>query len=82
MFTVYILYSEILKKFYIGQTENLEKRLQEHNQGKSSFTAKGRPWKLVYLIVVDSRVSAMKLEKQIKKRGAKRFLLDNNIYTG
>ena len=82
MFTVYILYSETLKKFYTGQTYNLEKRLEEHNRGKTPFMAKGKPWKLIYSKAVDSRADALKLEKQIKKRGAKRFLDDNSIHVG
>jgi putative endonuclease len=37
---VYILWSTELQKFYIGQTQDLENRLKEHNAGEGSFSAK------------------------------------------
>ena len=78
MFTVYILFSESLNKFYTGQTQDLPRRLLEHNAGKTPFMAAGTPWIIVYTKNVTSRSEAVRLEKFIKKRGAKRFLDDNN----
>jgi predicted GIY-YIG superfamily endonuclease len=44
---VYILKSEVEpERFYIGSTDNLERRLQEHNTGQSVHTNKYRPWKI------------------------------------
>ncbi len=74
--TVYILYSEILSKFYIGQTADLEERIRRHNNGLAGFTKKGIPWDLIWSLEVESRTEALKLERKIKKRGAKRFLQD------
>lgn len=34
MYFVYILYSDKCNKYYIGQTESLTRRVEEHNQGK------------------------------------------------
>jgi putative endonuclease len=82
MYKVYILYSSILDKFYTGQTEDMERRLEEHNRGKTSFSARGMPWTLVYSKECSSRSEAIKLEKFIKKRGAARYLNDNNIAVG
>jgi len=82
MFTVYIIYSSSIEKFYTGQTVDIERRLEEHNRGKTSFSAHGMPWTLVYSKECSSRSEALKLEKFIKKRGAGRFLLDNNIPVG
>lgn len=48
MYYVYIIYSEKLKKRYIGYSTDLRQRLQYHNDGRSPFTSKGVPWKLVY----------------------------------
>jgi putative endonuclease len=79
MFSIYILYSAKLCKFYTGQTEDLERRLMEHNHGKSAFMARGMPWKLIWHTNVSSRKEAMSLEKTIKKRGAQRFLNDHQI---
>ena len=79
MFYVYILYSSSLEKYYVGSTENVENRLQEHNLGKGSFTKKGVPWLLIVSIECVSRTEAVQLELKIKKRGAKRYLQDNHL---
>jgi putative endonuclease len=82
MFYVYILYSKKLQKFYTGQTENIKKRIEEHNRGKTAFNKKGLPWELIYQKEYNTRSEAMQHEKRIKKRGASRFLSDNGIVIG
>ena len=79
MFVVYILYSPSLGKFYTGYTGDMEQRLVFHNTGMNSFSRKGIPWKLVKCFEIEEKPDAMKLEKQIKKNGAKRYLERNNI---
>ncbi len=44
--------------------------------------AKGIPWKIVYSKEFETRKEAMKYERFIKKRGAERFLNDNNNQLG
>jgi putative endonuclease len=78
-FAVYILFSEKLGKYYVGSTEDVEKRILAHNAGLSKFTSLGIPWKHVHVIECTDRSSAIKLELKIKKRGIKRFLLDCKI---
>jgi putative endonuclease len=48
MFFVYILFSKKLNRYYIGTTDNVEKRLSEHNSRLyvNSFTTRGIPWEL------------------------------------
>ncbi|MBX2963425.1 MAG: GIY-YIG nuclease family protein [Cyclobacteriaceae bacterium] len=75
-FVVYILFSERTQKYYTGQTQNLENRLFEHNNGETSSINGGIPWELVWSIPCSSRSEAVRLETKIKKRGAKRFLDD------
>jgi putative endonuclease len=79
MYTVYILYSESIYKFYTGQTHDFENRFKEHNAGETSSIKIGTPWVLIWKIEVETRTEAIILEKKIKKRGAKRFLIDQNI---
>jgi putative endonuclease len=76
MYYTYILFSEKLQKFYTGSTHDIDHRLKEHNNGKTSFTRKGIPWVVLYSATFQSRTEAVKHENQIKKRGAKRFLTD------
>ena len=68
-FSVYILYSKILNKFYIGQTHDLNERIFMHieKQFEDSFTAKANDWELFHSITCKSRTQAMKIESHIKK---------------
>jgi putative endonuclease len=70
----------MLGRYYVGSTENIERRLFEHNTGQSRYTSRGKPWELVYTIGHQSRSAALKLETKIKKRGASRYLADNGIF--
>jgi len=65
-YTVYILYSISVDRYYVGQTSNLEDRLKRHNQGRSKYTKSGIPWKLMYKESFETRSEAMAREKKIK----------------
>ncbi|TAL78417.1 MAG: hypothetical protein EPN88_02165 [Bacteroidetes bacterium] len=43
-FYVYILKSESTENSYVGHTKDLQRRLEEHNNGKSLSTRKKRLW--------------------------------------
>ena len=75
---VYILYSETIRRYYVGQTADIEIRLVRHNEGYVKSIKKGSPWTLIHSIKVHSRSEALFLERKIKKRGAKRYL-DNQF---
>ncbi len=53
-------------KFYIGQTEDLEKRLIRHNNGSEKYTSKLLPWNLVWYAEHNNRKKAFGLEKKLK----------------
>jgi putative endonuclease len=74
MYFVYILYSESIKEFYCGQTNSIASRMARHNSGETPRIKHGAPWKLAGYVNLPSRSEAMKLEKQIKARGIKRWL--------
>jgi putative endonuclease len=65
-YTVYILYGEKFNKHYTGFTSNLNERLLSHNELGSDFTAKYRPWKLIYTKEFSDKSEAMKYEKWLK----------------
>ncbi|MDG2194039.1 MAG: GIY-YIG nuclease family protein [Polaribacter sp.] len=73
---VYILFSKISSRYYVGQTADIKKRLKRHNQGFVPSTKGGTPWELVLQLEVSTRSEAMLLERKIKKRGAKRYIDD------
>ncbi len=48
MFYTYILQSAKDSTYYIGHTKDIQKRLIQHNQGRTRFTKNKRPWKLIH----------------------------------
>lgn len=81
MFSVYVL---LLSngKHYTGLTNDIDRRLSEHQAGRSISTRWGRPVTLVHLQMRETRIEARKLEVKIKKMGAKRYLLKNRFSPG
>ena len=75
----YILFSENRQKFYTGETQNLEERLERHNKGQVKSTKGGVPWKIIWSALTENRTTARKLEKKIKSRGIRRYVEDDNI---
>jgi putative endonuclease len=76
LYFVYILYSQRLQRYYVGSTEVVEKRLQEHNRGKSASTRAGVPWELIHTESFINRSEAVLQERKIKARGIGRYLAD------
>ncbi|MFV0592833.1 MAG: GIY-YIG nuclease family protein [Draconibacterium sp.] len=70
---VYILQSDQDGSYYIGFTSDLEVRLVYHNSGKSQYTSRKMPWKLVYSESCASRSEAMKRERFLKRQRNKSF---------
>jgi putative endonuclease len=71
MFYVYIIYNQTLDIFYKGFTENLEKRIFEHQNGMSRFTSQNNNWVLVYSKKFETKKDALIEEKRIKKLNRK-----------
>jgi len=72
---VYVIYSEKLHKRYIGSSKDIDRRIREHNLGKSKFTKSGIPWRLIYRESYQTYSEARKRELFLKS-GAGRKLLD------
>ena len=75
MFTVYILFSSSIDKYYIGYTNDLERRLTEHNRKKGKYTDGGIPWRLVHQEEYESKIEAMNREKLIKSQKSRQYIL-------
>jgi putative endonuclease len=73
---VYILQSVALDRYYVGITERGERRLQEHRSKHKGWTSQADDWTETYGCQVATRTEARELEKQIKARGAVRWLAD------
>jgi putative endonuclease len=68
MYYVYILKSLKNNKLYKGLTQDLKRRMGEHNSGNSSFTRNNGPWKLVYYEAFESEKDA-RIEEEFLKTG-------------
>ena len=73
-FQVYILYSSSVNTFYVGYTENVSVRIEQHNAGKSNFTSKAKDWQLMYVESFCSREAAMKREMEIKNKKSRKYI--------
>jgi putative endonuclease len=66
-FYVYILLC-MDGSFYTGYTKDLDERIKQHENGKGAkYTKTHKPQKLAYFELLNSRSSAMKRERAIKK---------------
>jgi putative endonuclease len=70
---VYLLKSEKDGSIYAGCTSNIEKRLIEHNQGLSRYTASKRPWILEWYCSFFEKTKAFEFEKYLKTSSGKAF---------
>jgi len=68
MFYVYVLKSKKDTELYTGFTNNLKKRVQEHNRGSVTSTKPRRPFELVYFEGYKSERDARVREKNLKLR--------------
>ncbi len=70
----YILYSNKLDKYYYGQTNNLLRRIEEHNSGVTKYTKAGIPWEIVFSKSFNSRTEAVQLEQRLKRAKNKNYI--------
>ena len=84
MFYVYVLQSLKDMQFYVGCTNNMEKRLKEHNSGLVKSTNNRRPLKLIYTEICLNKQDATHREKYLKTSWGKRYIKNRlkNYLTG
>jgi len=67
MYYVYILQGLKTRKLYIGHTDNLTRRVKEHNTERGGkYTRQNGPWRLVYNESYPDRSSAVQREMHLK----------------
>lgn len=74
MFIVYAIRSEVRNYIYVGMTNNIERRLKEHNNGENRSTKAYKPFVLIYTETFETRVEAREKEKYLKSGIGKEFL--------
>jgi predicted GIY-YIG superfamily endonuclease len=74
MFYVYLLRSiHFPNQTYVGNTDNLQERLETHNAGGSQYTRDWRPWELVVALMFTDRKKAAAFEKYLKSGSGRAF---------
>ncbi|HWA27148.1 MAG TPA: GIY-YIG nuclease family protein, partial [Lacunisphaera sp.] len=72
---VYLIESENDRtRHYVGQTRDLKTRLNDHNSGKSVYTQRYRPWRLVGYHAFAEERKAMAFERYLKSGSGRTFL--------
>ena len=72
---VYILQSELdPNRYYTGLADNLDRRLEDHNGGKSIHTNKFKPWKIKTYIAFSDHKKAEEFETFLKTGNGRAFI--------
>ena len=79
---VYILYSETVNRFYIGETFHVGDRLLKHNEHffEHSFTKIAVDWEIFFVIECDNSTVARKIERHIKNMKSRTYILNLKLY--
>ena len=71
---VYILKSLSAAKYYVGSSENPNRRLEFHNTIEKGFTSRYRPWEIVFNQEFSSKSEALRVEKKIKNWKSRKMI--------
>ncbi|WP_282160342.1 GIY-YIG nuclease family protein [Ulvibacterium marinum] len=74
---MYILHSTEFNKFYVGLSQNIDKRLKEHDEGWSKSTRPYILWRVVHSEKFKTRMEARTREKYLKTAAGRRWRKDN-----
>lgn len=74
MFYIYIIFSNEVNKYYVGQTENIDERVISHNSGISKYTSISNNWELVYSESFETRKEAIHRDIEIKNKKSRKYI--------
>jgi putative endonuclease len=80
MYYVYVIQSEKDGSTYIGYTEDLVRRIKEHNQGKTKSIKHKIPYKLLHTEEFNSKTEARKRELKLKRSSFEKEKLFKTIF--
>lgn len=73
-FYIYVLLSLKNGELYVGFSNDLKQRIEEHNQGLNVSTKRYMPWKLIYYEACLNQTDAMRRERYLKTNKGARLL--------
>ncbi len=71
---VYILQSDKNKRYYIGSSSDIDRRLDEHNRGKVKATKSTLPFTMVFCQQFETLIEARRIESSLKKLKSKEII--------
>ena len=71
---LYILKSKSTDKFYVGISQNPERRLEYHNSFEKGFTSRYRPWEIVFTQEFNSKNEVAIIEQKIKSWKSRKMI--------
>jgi putative endonuclease len=78
MFFVYAISSELKNYIYVGLTDNVDRRVSQHNAGYEKTTKPYKPFKLILVESFQTRMEARIREKYLKSGVGKEYLKSLN----
>ena len=71
---VYVLQgADTIPRFYVGLTSDARRRLEDHNSGRCSYTARHRPWQLLVVMEFTDEARAVRFERYLKSGSGRAF---------
>jgi len=77
MYYTYILESLNHSKTYVGITNDLFRRLTQHNSGYNTFSKRYSPWRIIHKETFKNRIEARKKEKYLKSAAGRKWIRYN-----
>ena len=74
MIYVYAIKSNVKNYIYVGMTNNLDRRIIEHNNGENRSTKAYKPFTVIFTELFSTRIEARKKEKYLKSGIGKEWL--------
>ena len=72
--TFYILQSKKNGSFYVGSSDDLNRRILEHNSGQTKSTKTGQPWKVVFSYDFDNSNAGLSAERRVKALKSRKII--------
>src|SRR5690606_40901717 len=74
VYYVYVIVSPTHNFTYVGTTDNVDRRIHQHNAGFGKSTRRYRPFELIHTEAFPTREDARKREKYLKSAAGREFL--------
>ncbi|MEK9206995.1 MAG: GIY-YIG nuclease family protein, partial [Patescibacteria group bacterium] len=62
---------------YVGHTNDIKRRLRDHNSGKTVFSKRYAPWSIIYQEQFETLIDSVKREKYLKSATGRRWIKRN-----